>query len=146
MANKVIFVLVLVFGALLLLDGIFLPGVFGFREGVLASVFILAMLLNWGVTIPVLWIGSGSSLFLELFWKLQPGSLMLLFLAAALAYFFISSFFSVKRYAGAAILSFGLWLVFWHNGFAVAVTAFAGFSLCFFIFDRVEVRNDHAKF
>ena len=145
MVNKI--TLVLVFAALLLLDGLFLPGVFGFKEGVLVSAFLLAMILNWGITIPVLWLGSGISLFLEFFWKLQPGSLMLLFLTAALAYFFISSLFSVKRYVGAVILSFGLWLVFWHNSFAVAITAFAGFALCFLLFDRVvEVRKSSAEF
>ena len=138
--------IILVFAALLLLDGLFLPGVFGFKEGVLVSAFLLAMILNWGITIPVLWLGSGISLFLEFFWKLQPGSLMLLFLTAALAYFFISSLFSVKRYVGAVILSFGLWLVFWHNSFAVAITAFAGFALCFLLFDYICSEEKNIKF
>lgn len=135
MGNK--FTLVLVFVALLLLDGLFLPGVLGFKEGVIVSAFLLAMILNWGVIAPVLWLGSGISIFLEFFWKLQPGSLMLLFLTAALVYFFISSLFSVKRYVGAVILSFGLWLVFWHNSSVVVVTAFASFALCFFLFDTL---------
>lgn len=138
--------LVLVFVGLLLLDGLFLPGIFGFKEGVLVLAFLLAMILNWGATAPVLWLGSGISLFLEFFWKLQPGSLMLLFLAAALAHFFILSLFSVKRYVGAVMLSFGLWLVFWHNGFAVAVTAFAGFTLCFLIFDYICSAEKNIKF
>src|SRR3990167_2573359 len=138
--------IILVFVVLLLLDGLFLPGVFGFKEGVLVLAFLLAMILNWGVTTPVLWLGSGASLFLEFFWKLQSGSLMLLFLTAALAYFFISSLFSVKRYVGAVILSFGLWLVFWHNGFAVAVTAFAGFALCFLLFDYICSEEKNIKF
>lgn len=139
--------LVLIFTALLLLDGLFLPGIFGFWEGVLTSVFLLAMLLNWGVITPVLWLGSGISLFLEFFWRIQPGVVVLLFLLAALAYFFISSLFNVKRYIGAVILSFGLWLVLGYNNFTVGIAAFAGFTLCFLLFDRVvEVRNGSAKF
>lgn len=144
MVNK--FALVLVFAALLLLDGLFLPGVFGFREGVLVSAFLLALILNWGVITPVLWLGSGISLFLEFFWRQPPGSLMLLFLTAALVYFFISSLFSVKRYVGAVILSFGLWLVFWHNDFAVAIMALAGFALCFVLFDKLCSAEKNIKF
>lgn len=129
--------LVLIFVLVLLLDGIFLPGVFGFKESVLVLAFLAAMLLNWGPSAPVLAIGTGASFFLEIFWKLQPGSMMLLFLLSALIYFIASSAFSVKRYAGAAILSFGALPVFWHNGAASVVTAFAGFVLCFALFDLV---------
>ena len=136
----------LIFAGLFLLDGLFLPGVFGFREGVFVSVFLLAMLLNWGIITPVLWLGSGISVFLEFFWKLQPGGLMLLFLIAALAYFFISSFLKVKRYAMAIILSFGLAFVFWHNMFATAITAFAGFALCFILFDKLCSEEKNIKF
>lgn len=139
--------IVLIFAALLLLDGLFLPGIFGFKEGVLVPVFLLAMILNWGAIASVLWLGSGISLFLEFFWKLQPGSLILLFLTAALAHFFILSLFSVKRYVGAIILSLGLWLVLGYNNFTIGIVAFAGFLLAFILFDRVvEVRNGSAKF
>lgn len=144
--------IIFIFMLLLTLDGLFLPGVFGFREGVLVSVFLLAMLLNWGVITPVLWLGSGLSLFLEFFWRIQPGSLMLLFLLAVLVYFFISSLFSVKRYVGAVILSFALpsvsfgggWSVF--GGFVGVVTAFMGFLLCFFLFDRICSAEESTKF
>ena len=146
--------IVLVFAALLLLDGLFLPGIFGFKEGVVASVFLLAMILNWGVITPVLWLGSGIALFLEFFWKLQPGVLMLMFLTVALIYFFIASLFSVKRYVGAVILSFALPSVVFGGGWgtfngiiSIVITAFASFALCFFIFDRVvEVRKSPANF
>lgn len=140
------FNLVLVFAALLLLDGLFLPGAFGFKEGVLVSVFLLAMILNWGVITPVLWLGSGISLFTEFFWRIQPGSLMLLFLTAALAYFFISSLFSVKRHVGAAILSFGLWLVLGYNNFTIGIVAFAGFLLAFILFDTICSETKNIKF
>lgn len=71
---------------------------------------------------------------------------MLLFLLAALAYFFISSIFKVKRYAMAVILSFGLALMFWHNMFVTAFAAFAGFVLCFFLFDHICSKEKNIKF
>ena len=139
--------LILVFIVIFLIDGLVMPGVFGFRESIITTIFLFAMILNWGASASVLWLGSGFSLFLEFFWRIQPGSLSLLFLVAALLYFFISSAFSVKRYAGAAILSLGLWLFLGYNNFAVVAEAFAAFTACFILFDRVvEVRKTHAEF
>lgn len=140
------FNLILVFIILFLLDGLVLPGLFGFREGVLTMVFLLAVLLNWGVSAPILWVGSGVSLFLEFFWQLEPGSLLLLFLLAALVHFLVSSAFSVKRYVGAAFLSFGALPAFWHNGFTAVFTAFAGFLLCFLLFDKICSEEKSIKF
>jgi hypothetical protein len=140
------FNIVLVFAATLLLDGLLLPGMFGFRDGILVLVFLMALMLNWGVHAPVLWLGSGISLFLEFFWKLTPGSLMILFLSAALLYYFISSLFKIKRYAMALILSFGLGLVFWHNMIVTVVTAFAGFAMCFLLFDHLCSEKKSIKF
>ena len=138
--------LILVFIVIFLIDGLVVPGVFGFRESIITTIFLFAMILNWGASASVLWLGSGFSLFLEFFWRIQPSSLSLLFLVAALLYFFISSAFSVKRYAGAATLSFGLGLMFWHNGFIIIVTAFADFLLCFFLFDKLCLEEKNTKF
>lgn len=147
MVNK--FALVLIFAVFFLLDGLFLPGIFGFKEGVLVLAFLLAMILNWGATASILWLGSGVSLFLEFFWKLQPGSLMLLFLTAALAHFFILSLFSIKRYVGAVILSFALPSVVFGVGwgaFVGSVTAFVGFLLAFILFDTICSEKKNIKF
>lgn len=138
--------IILVFILVLLLDGLVLPGLLGFREGVLTMTFLLAMLVNWGTAGPVLWLGSLASFFLEFFWRLQPGSLAILFLLAALIYFFASSLLRTKRYAWAVLLSFGLGLAFWHNVFVVTAVAFAGFILCFLLFDKVCSQEKNIKF
>src|SRR3989338_7926088 len=134
--------LVLVFAVVFLADGVLLPGMFGFREGLLTSVFLLAMLLNWGSAAPVVWTGSAIALFLEFFWKLGPGSLVLMFLGAALIFFFISSLFTVKRSAGAAVLCLGLWLALGYNSYAIALTALAGFLFCFLMFDKLCLQTE----
>jgi len=134
--------LALIFIAIFLIDGLILPSIFGFRESIMVLVFLVAMILNWGVIIPVLGVGSIISLFLEFFWKMPPGSLVLMFLIAALIFFFISSFFSVKRIVGASILSLCLLSILGYNNFIIALEAFATFGVCFTLFDRVvEVRN-----
>ncbi|PIR41894.1 MAG: hypothetical protein COV30_01740 [Candidatus Yanofskybacteria bacterium CG10_big_fil_rev_8_21_14_0_10_37_15] len=139
--------LILIFVALLVLDGIFLPAVFGFKESLAVFIFILAMILNWKVSSFVLWFGFGFSFFLEFFWKLQPGSLLFLFLAVALIYLLTSSLLAIKRYVGALILSFCLWFWFWNNGFMTVVTSFSVFALCFFLFDHVvKIKNSPVKF
>ena len=138
--------LVLIFAGVLLLDGLVLPGLFNFRQGTLTMAFLLAMLLNWGPVAPVLWLGSGISLFLEFFWQIPIGSMLFMFLLASLVYFFVASAFSVKRYAGAAVLSFGAFPAFWHNGFVAVITAFAGFLLCFFLFDKICSEKKNIKF
>ncbi len=129
--------LVLIFAAVFLADGVLLPGMFGFREGILVSVFLLAMLLNWGPAAPVVWAGSAMALFLEFFWKLGPGSLVLTFLGVALALFFLSRLLTVKRSVGAAVLCLGLWLALGYNDFAVAAVALAGFFSLFLLFDSL---------
>lgn len=131
--------LVLVFIAIFFVDGLVLSGIFGFRESIMASVFLAAMILNWGVITPVLGVGSVISLFLEFFWKMQPGSLALMFLAAALIFFFISSFFSVKRMVGASILSLCLLPILGYNNFIIPLEAFATFGACFILFDHTQL-------
>lgn len=129
--------LVLVFVAVFFIDGLILPGVFGFREGIMTSVFLIAIILNWGVITPILGVGSATSLFLEFFWKMQPGSLILMFLAVALIFFFISSFFNVRRMVGASILSLCLLLILGYNNFAIVLEAFAIFTVFFVLFDHI---------
>jgi len=134
--------LILIFIAIFFVDGLVLSGIFGFRESVMTLVFLAAMILNWGAITPVLGVGSVISLFLEFFWKMQPGSLMLMFLSAALIFFFISSFFNVKRIVGASIISLCLLPILGYNNFVIPLETFAAFAICFFLFDRVvEVRN-----
>lgn len=134
--------LILIFIAIFFVDGLVLSGIFGFRESVMTLVFLAAMILNWGAITPVLGVGSVISLFLEFFWKMQPGSLMLMFLSAALIFFFISSFFNVKRIVGASIISLCLLPILGYNNFVIPLETFATFVMCFFLFDRVvEVRN-----
>lgn len=129
--------LVFIFAAFFLADGVILPGMFGFREGTLVSVFLLAMLLNWGPVAPVVWTGSAMALFLEFFWKLGPGSLALIFLGAAMILFFISSLITIKRSAGAMVLCLCLWLALGYNNFAIVAVALAGFFSLFLLFDRL---------
>lgn len=130
--------LFLIFIAIFFVDGLVLPGLFGFRESVMVPVFLAAMILNWGAVASVLGIGSVISLFLEFFWKIQPGSLMLMFLIAALIFFFVSSFFSVKRMIGALIISLCLLPILGYNNFIIPLEAFATFGICFFMFDRTQ--------
>lgn len=136
--NVKILNLFLVFAAIFFVDGLILPSIFGFRESVMVPVFLIAMILNWGAITPILGVGSIISLFLEFFWKIQPGSLVLMFLTVALIFFFISSFLSIKRIIGAFIISLCLLPVLGYNNFIIPLEAFATFGICFFLFDRTQ--------
>ena len=144
--------LILIFVFLLLLDGLILPGLFGFREGMLTIAFLLAILLNWGPTPGVLWLGSGVSLFLEFFWQFPIGSLLLMFLLAALTYYLISSVLSVKRYTAAVSLSFALPFIVFNGGWGLfnnivgTTTVLASFIMCFFLFNKICSEEKNIKF
>lgn len=109
-----IWLIVVLFLAGILVDGIIFPALFGFREGFLTIIFLVVMLLYYEVSIPSLIFGMVFAGLAELHWGLKTGVLVLPLFASAAVFFLLSKFFNIRSRFLTIILGVTMLVVFWE--------------------------------
>ena len=112
--------IVILFLAVMFLDGIIIPGLFGLRESFLTILFIVAMLLYCKAEPQALIIGVALSAWAEFYWGLKLGALMLSFLASAGAFFLLNKFFNIRSRVFIAISGVIMFIVFWETSVLIS--------------------------
>ena len=108
------------FLAAMFLDGIILPGFFGFRESFLTVIFLVAVLLYYETNLQGLVLGVALSGLAEFYWGLKLGTLILPLLASAGAFFLLNRFFNIR---GRVLMIFSgviMFVVFWVTSVLVS--------------------------
>ncbi len=107
--------IVVLFLAAMFLDGIILPGLFGFKESFLTVIFLVVMLLCHKANLQGLVLGAALSGLAEFYWGLELGTLILPLLASAGAFFLLNRFFNIR--SGILLILSGLimFIVFWET-------------------------------
>lgn len=106
-------IVVLFLGALLL-DGMILPGLFGFKESFLTIFFIIFILLYHELSLRSLIIGTLLSAAAEFYWGLKTSILILPLFASAGVYFLLNSFFNTRNKVFLVVLGAVMFVVFWE--------------------------------
>ncbi len=118
MINK--WLVAVLFLAVMFIDGIFFPGVFGFKESFLTIIFIVLMLLYYNVNLQSLVFGMALSGLAEFYWGLDMGTLILSFLVSAGALVLLNKFFNIQSRVFVVISGIIIFAVFWETSVLVA--------------------------
>ena len=108
------------FLAVMFLDGIILPGLFGFRESFLTVIFLVAILLYYEVNLQGLVFGVALSGLAEFYWGLKLGTLILPLLASAGAFFLLNRFFSIRSRTLMILSGVIMFIVFWETSILIS--------------------------
>ncbi len=111
---------VVLFFAVMFFDGIIFPAFFGFREGILTVIFLVAVFLYYKVSLTGLVLGvvfSGSA---EFYWGLKMGTLILPLLASAAVLFLLNTFFNIRSIALTILSGVTMFAVFWETSVLVS--------------------------
>ena len=108
------------FLAVIFIDGIIFPELFGFRESFLTIIFFVVLLLYYEVSFRGLVLGTAFSGFAEFYWGLEFGTLILPLLASAGAFLLLNRFFNVRSGVFIIISGVIMFIVFWETSILVA--------------------------
>lgn len=114
---KTWFVAVLFLG-LVIVDGVILPAVFGFREGFLSIAFLVFILLYIGDARGLV-LSLIFSAFLEFYWSLSFGSLILPCLISFGLLIFLNNVFYTKNRILRVLLGVIIFVCFWGSSVLV---------------------------
>lgn len=108
------------FLAVMFLDGIIFPALFGFRESFLTEIFLVVMLVYyksdfWGLVLGVVLSGTA-----EFYWGLKLGTLVLPLLVSAGVFFLLNKFLNVRNRVLMVISGVVMFIVFWETSILVA--------------------------
>ena len=103
------------FFVVMFFEGMIFPSIFGFREGFLTVVFLVAILLYYKVDFWSLILGTVISMFTEFCWGLKFGVLALPLLASVGTFFLLNKFFSIKGAVLMTISGATMLVVFWWS-------------------------------
>jgi hypothetical protein len=112
--------IIVLFLATMFLDGIILPGIFGFRESFLTVIFLVAMLLYYEINLQSLIIGVVLSGLTEFYWGLKLGTLILPLLASVGVFFLLNTFFNIKNRVLIVLSGVILLIVFWETSVLIS--------------------------
>ncbi|MBI2062193.1 MAG: hypothetical protein HYT64_00645 [Candidatus Yanofskybacteria bacterium] len=107
--------IMVLFLAVMFLDGIVLPGLLGFRESFLTIIFFVIVLLYRKADLQVLILGVLFSGLAEFYRGLGTGTLMLPFLASAGVLFLLNLFFNVRSRILMIVAGVAMFIVFWES-------------------------------
>ncbi len=107
------------FFATIILDGIFLPGIFGIKESFLTIVFIVALLFFQETDLSSLVFGTLLSGSAEFYWGLSFGVLMIPFLFSAGILALLKQFLNVRGFIMKAVSFITILFIFWKISFFV---------------------------
>lgn len=106
--------ILILFLASMILDGIIFPALFGFGESFLTIIFLIGILLYYRDNLHGLVLGAIISGLAEFYWGLKPGTLVLSLLASAGVFFLLNSFFNVRSRIFILIVGVIMFIVFWE--------------------------------
>ncbi len=109
----IIWLIAIIFLASVFLDGIILPAFFGFREGFLAIIFLISMLVYYEADLKSFILGILLSGTLEFYWGLKMGALILPLFTAAGIFMLFNKFFNVHSKGFIIFSGLVMFLVFW---------------------------------
>lgn len=106
-----IFLISLMFFISLVLDGLVFPALFGFKESFLTIIFLVSLLLYWGVNTFTIGYGVSAALVFELSRGLSPGSIILPFTMLGVFYYVLSIFLNIKANSFSGFLLLGIFSI-----------------------------------
>ena len=112
--------IILLFLAVVFVDGIVSPALFGFRESFLTIIFLVVVLLYCEINIQGLIFGIILSGIAEFYWGLKLGTLMLPLLASVGALFLLNSFFNIRNKVFMILTGAILFIVFWETSVLIS--------------------------
>ncbi len=112
--------IVVLFLAVMSLDGIIFPALFGFRESFLTIIFLVVMLLYYEVSLQGLVLGGALSGLAEFYWGLELGALILPLLLSAGAFFLLNKFFNIRSRVLMILSGVIMFIVFWETSILVS--------------------------
>ena len=105
--------IILLFLAVVFVDGIVSPALFGFRESFLTIIFLVVILLYYKASLQGLILGILFSGLVEFYWGLKLGILILPLLASSGVFFLLSKFFNVRSMVSMIFSGVIMFVVFW---------------------------------
>ena len=108
------------FFLIMFFEGMIFPSIFGFREGFIKVVFLVAILLYYKIDFWSLIAGTVLFMITEFYWGLKFGALVLPLLASTGIFFLLNKFFNIKGVVLTIISGATMLVVFWWSSIFIA--------------------------
>ena len=112
--------IIALFFAVMFLDGIIFPALFGFRESFLTAIFMIAILMYYKFDFRLLVFGIVFSGLTELYWGLKMGVLMFPLLVSAGVFFLLATFFNIRSRFLTIISGIIVLIIFWETSIFIS--------------------------